>query len=97
MSIQGAPVKDYPKYDETARTYDAVLFMSFGGPDKPEDVVPFLENVTRGRGIPKERLEEVGEHYYHFGGKSPINEQNLALISALEDELREHEMNLPIY
>ena len=56
--------------------YDALLLVSFGGPEKPEDVVPFLENVTRGRGIPRERLEEVGEHYYLFGGRSPINDQN---------------------
>ena len=55
--------------------YDAVLLVSFGGPEGPEEVVPFLENVTRGRGIPRERLTEVGEHYYQFGGRSPINEQ----------------------
>ncbi|MCD6641020.1 MAG: ferrochelatase, partial [Nocardioides sp.] len=63
--------------------YDAVLILSFGGPEKPDDVVPFLENVTRGRGIPRERLEEVGEHYFLFGGKSPINDQNRALIAAV--------------
>ena len=51
----------------------ALLLLSFGGPNKSEDVVPFLENVTRGRGIPRERLEVVGEHYYHFGGVSPLN------------------------
>ena len=56
--------------------YDALLFLSFGGPEKPEDVVPFLENVTRGRGISRERLEEVGKHYFLFGGRSPINDQN---------------------
>ncbi|MEO0599523.1 MAG: ferrochelatase, partial [Chloroflexota bacterium] len=61
MSVRGAQSKDTPKYDDVAKEYDAVLVMSFGGPDKAEDVVPFLENVTRGRGIPKERLEEVGE------------------------------------
>jgi protoporphyrin/coproporphyrin ferrochelatase len=77
--------------------YDALLFVSFGGPEKPEDVMPFLENVTRGRGVPRERLESVAEHYQHFGGKSPINEQNRALISALETELREHGIELPIY
>ena len=97
MTIQGADEKDYPLYDEEARQYDAVLFMSFGGPDKAEDVVPFLENVTRGRGIPRERLVEVGEHYYKFGGKSPINEQNLALIAALEEELAAHGHDLPVY
>ena len=56
--------------------YDALLLVSFGGPERPEDVVPFLENVTRGRGIPRERLEEVGEHYSLFGGRSPINDLN---------------------
>ncbi len=77
--------------------YDALLLVSFGGPEKPEDVVPFLENVTRGRGIPRERLEQVGEHYFLFGGKSPINDQNKALIAALETELAEHGVDLPIY
>ncbi|MEV5003106.1 ferrochelatase [Nocardioides sp. LML1-1-1.1] len=77
--------------------YDALLLVSFGGPEKPEDVVPFLENVTRGRGIPRERLEQVGEHYFLFGGKSPINDQNKALIAALETELAEHGVDLPVY
>lgn len=77
--------------------YDALLLLSFGGPDKPEDVMPFLENVTRGRNIPRERLEGVAEHYYHFGGKSPINEQNLALKAALEAELAKRGYELPIY
>lgn len=97
MTIRGAETKDAPKYDDVAREYDAILFMSFGGPEKPEEVVPFLENVTRGRGIPKERLVEVGKHYYQFGGKSPINEQNLALIEALKEELAENGPDLPIY
>lgn len=77
--------------------YQALLLVSFGGPEKPEDVMPFLENVTRGRGIPRERLEEVAEHYYHFGGKSPLNEQNRALIQALEAELARAGRALPIY
>ncbi|MBX3168688.1 MAG: ferrochelatase [Candidatus Eremiobacteraeota bacterium] len=77
--------------------YDALLILSFGGPDKPDDVMPFLENVTRGRGIPRERLESVAEHYYHFGGKSPINEQNLALIAALRAELARQGLELPVY
>ena len=59
--------------------YDAILVVSFGGPDGPDDVIPFLENVLRGRNVPRERMLEVAEHYYHFGGKSPINEQNRAL------------------
>jgi len=64
--------------------YDALLLLSFGGPDGPDDVLPFLANVTRGRGIPRDRLLEVAQHYYHFGGVSPINEQNRALIAAVE-------------
>ena len=67
---------------------EALLVLSFGGPEGHDDVMPFLENVTRGRGIPRERLEEVAEHYHHFGGVSPINDQNKALIAALEKELR---------
>ncbi len=72
--------------------YDALLIVSFGGPEQPEDVLPFLENVTRGRSIPRERLLQVAEHYYHFGGKSPINDQCRALVSALRDKIA-----LPIY
>src|SRR5215218_4393534 len=68
--------------------YEAILLVSFGGPEKPEDVLPFLENVTRGRGIPRERLVEVGEHYHAFGGRSPINDQNRAFIAAVEEDLR---------
>lgn len=70
-----------------ASDYDAVLLLSFGGPEGPDDVVPFLENVTRGRGVPRERLEEVAEQYERFGGVSPINDQNRALLSALRAEL----------
>ncbi|WP_275006577.1 ferrochelatase [Promicromonospora iranensis] len=79
-----------------AAPYDALLLYSFGGPNKPEDVVPFLRNVTAGKGIPDARLEEVGEHYYGFGGKSPINEQNLALKAALEAELADRGIDLPV-
>src|SRR5688572_31478554 len=64
---------------------DALLIVSFGGPEKPGDVMPFLENVARGRSIPRERLLEVAEHYCHFGGRSPINDQNRALIAALKE------------
>jgi len=77
--------------------YDAVLVLSFGGPEKPDDVIPFLENVLRGRNVPRERMLAVAEHYYHFGGKSPINDQNRALIGALERELESHNLRLPIY
>jgi ferrochelatase len=77
--------------------YDALLIVSFGGPESREDVLPFLENVLRGRNVPRERMLAVAEHYYHFGGKSPINEQNRRLISALERDLAEHGPRLPIY
>ncbi|MFC7403586.1 ferrochelatase [Georgenia alba] len=76
--------------------YDAVLLLSFGGPEKPEDVVPFLRNVTAGRGIPDSRLAEVGEHYYAFGGRSPINDQNKALLAALRSELGERGVDIPV-
>jgi ferrochelatase len=66
--------------------YDAFLLVSFGGPERREDVLPFLENVLRGRNVPRERMLEVAEHYYHFGGVSPINAQNRALLAALKDE-----------
>ena len=77
--------------------YDALLLVSFGGPEGPDDVMPFLENVTRGRGIPRERLEAVAEHYHHFGGVSPINDQNKALLAALEAELAAAGIDLPLY
>ncbi|MEU8762475.1 ferrochelatase [Streptomyces sp. NPDC048659] len=77
--------------------YDALLLLSFGGPEGPDDVVPFLENVTRGRGIPKERLKEVGQHYFLFGGVSPINEQNRALLDALRADFGEAGLDLPVY
>src|ERR1700691_3592355 len=82
--------------------YDAVLVLSFGGPEQPDDVIPFLENVLRGRNVPRERMLAVAEHYYHFGGKSPINDQARALIAALERELASAELEgdaprLPIY
>src|SRR5215213_10909073 len=79
-------------WDTRSVTYDAFLLLSFGGPEGPDDVLPFLENVTRGRGVPPERLAEVAGHYRHFGGVSPINEQCRALIAALEPHL-----DLPVY
>lgn len=77
--------------------YDALLLLSFGGPEGPDDVVPFLENVTRGRGIPKERLKEVGQHYFLFGGVSPINGQNRALLDALRADFDGAGLRLPVY
>ena len=77
--------------------YDAILLVSFGGPEGPEDVLPFLENVLRGKNVPRERMLEVAERYQHFGGVSPINAQNRALIAALELELAAHGPRLPIY
>jgi ferrochelatase len=81
----------------TVGPYDALLLVSFGGPEGPADVVPFLENATRGRGIPRERLLEVGAHYAHFGGVSPINAQNRALQAAIEADLRAHGLDLPVH
>ncbi|GAA5053301.1 ferrochelatase [Nocardia callitridis] len=75
----------------------AVLLLSFGGPERPEDVLPFLENVTRGRGVPRARLEEVAQHYLHFGGVSPINALNRDIIAALEAELSAAGRDLPVY
>ncbi len=77
--------------------FEAIVLVSFGGPEGMDDVMPFLENVTRGRGVPRERLLEVARHYELFGGVSPINAQNRALIAALELELLEHGVDLPIY
>jgi protoporphyrin/coproporphyrin ferrochelatase len=76
---------------------DAVVVVSFGGPEGPDDVMPFLENVTRGRGVPRDRLLEVAHHYEQFGGVSPITAQNRELIGALEIELRAHGIDLPVY
>ncbi|MFL6056330.1 MAG: ferrochelatase [Actinoallomurus sp.] len=77
--------------------YDALLLLSFGGPEKPEDVMPFLENVTRGRGVPRARLESVAEHYDHFGGASPINQQCRDLKAAIEADFAAHGVDLPVY
>jgi protoporphyrin/coproporphyrin ferrochelatase len=77
--------------------YDALLVVSFGGPESRDDVIPFLENVLRGRDIPRDRMLAVAEHYYHFGGKSPINQQMRELISAIQLELARHGPKLPVY
>jgi ferrochelatase len=76
--------------------YDGILLLSYGGPEKPEDVMPFLRIVTAGRGIPDERLSTVAEHYYSLGGKSPINEQNRLLLAALRSELDRRELSTPL-
>lgn len=76
--------------------YDAILLAGFGGPEGQDDVIPFLRNVTSGRGIPDERLEEVAHHYRHFGGVSPINEHNRELKAALEGELASRGVDLPV-
>lgn len=81
---------------EVPVAYDAILLAGFGGPEGQDDVIPFLRNVTRGRGIPEERLEEVATHYRHFGGVSPINDQNRQLKAALEAELASRGIDLPV-
>ncbi|MEW4570866.1 ferrochelatase [Tautonia sp. JC769] len=85
----GPPVGELP--------YDAILLVSFGGPEGPDDVIPFLENVLRGKPVPRERMLEVAEHYQHFGGVSPINEHCRQLIDALRPALKEIGVDLPIY
>jgi ferrochelatase len=76
---------------------DAILLASFGGPERPEEVMPFLENVLRGRNVPRGRMLAVAEHYYHFGGRSPINDQNRALMAALRKVLAAEGPDLPVY
>ncbi|NHI16586.1 ferrochelatase [Microbacterium excoecariae] len=90
-SASGAPHVTEPQ------PYDAVLLAGFGGPEGQDDVIPFLRNVTRGRGIPDERLEEVATHYRHFGGVSPINEHNRQLRQALTEEIARRGLDLPVY
>jgi ferrochelatase len=77
--------------------YDSFLLVSFGGPEGPDDVMPFLENVLRGKNVPRERMLEVAEHYRHFGGVSPINSHNRALLQALTEEFKAAGIDLPIY
>jgi ferrochelatase len=81
----------------TERPHDALLLLSFGGPEKPDDVLPFLENVTRGRNVPRERLEVVAKQYLRFGGRSPINDECRKLLAALERELDVRGPRLPVY
>ncbi len=83
--------------DQDATPYDAILIVGFGGPEGPDDVMPFLENVLRGRPVPRERMLEVAQHYDHFGGVSPINRQTRDLIAALRPALIERGITLPLY
>jgi protoporphyrin/coproporphyrin ferrochelatase len=83
--------------DQGVTQYDALLVVGFGGPEGPDDVLPFLRNVTAGRDIPDARLREVGRHYQHFGGVSPINAQNRALVAAVQEEIAERGLLLPVY
>src|SRR4029450_3755152 len=85
-----------PMTAEALEPYDAVMLLSFGGPEAPDEVMPFLRRVTAGRGIPDDRLQDVAHHYELFGGRSPINDQNRALIAALEAELKERELEVPV-
>ncbi|WP_044302236.1 ferrochelatase [Rhodopirellula sallentina] len=77
--------------------YDSFMLVSFGGPEGPDDVMPFLENVLRGKNVPRERMLEVAEHYAHFGGVSPINQQNRELLTAIKAEFESHGIDLPVY
>ena len=77
--------------------YDALFLVSFGGPEGKDDVMPYLENVLRGKNVPRERMLEVAEHYYHFGGVSPINEQNRDLLEAIREDFKQHDIDLPVY
>ncbi|MBI3356263.1 MAG: ferrochelatase, partial [Nitrospirae bacterium] len=77
--------------------YDAILLTTFGGPESPDEVMPFLERVTAGRGVPRERLEEVSHHYLALGGVSPINEQNRNFLKCLREEFVRRGIETPIY
>lgn len=90
-----APTAPLPPLNELP--VDSLLMVSFGGPEGREDVMPFLENVLRGKNVPRERMLEVAEHYYHFGGISPINEQCRQLLAAIKEELARRSIDLPIY
>ncbi len=91
-SVWGAPGPELVRHP-----YDAVLLVSFGGPEKPDDVIPFLENVVRGKDVPRARVLEAAQRYHRFGGVSPINAQNRALLAALIDQLNARGPQLPVY
>jgi ferrochelatase len=97
MSIFGAATASASLVDSEVHSYDAILLVSYGGPEGPADVLPFLENATRGRAVPRERLLGVAKHYEHFGGVSPLNAQNRALAASLEAELTARGRPLPVY
>ncbi|MEO1615380.1 MAG: ferrochelatase [Planctomycetota bacterium] len=83
--------------DQSLPPYDSFLLVSFGGPEGPDDVMPYLENVLRGKNVPRERMLEVAEHYQHYDGVSPINEQNRQLLEAIRAEFQSHDIDLPLY
>ncbi|HID21389.1 MAG TPA: ferrochelatase [Planctomycetaceae bacterium] len=91
------PQRSSPSQQPVREKYDALLLVAFGGPERPEDVLPFLEHVTRSRRVPRDRLLQVAEHYRHFGGVSPLNEQVRELMVAVRRELDAHGIGLPIY
>lgn len=97
MTVRGIQQDNQSLFDDIAREYDAILFMSFGGPEGKDEIIPFLENVTKGRNVPRSRLEDVAQHYYQFDGISPINEQNKELISVLKIEMKDNGLDLPVY
>jgi protoporphyrin/coproporphyrin ferrochelatase len=91
------PATDQRQNMPDPQPYDSFLLVSFGGPEGPEDVIPFLENVLRGKNVPRERMLEVAEHYNHFGGISPINQQNRELLAAIQTEFDRSGIKLPVY
>jgi len=97
LDVTGTARTDVSAGGYGAGGYDAVLLVSFGGPETPDEVLPFLQNVTRGRDIPEERLKEAGRHYLHFGGRSPINDQNREFLAALRQHLDREGVDLPLY
>jgi protoporphyrin/coproporphyrin ferrochelatase len=96
VTVPPARPTDEPDDGSALDPYDTVLLLSFGGPEAPDDVMPFLRAVTAGRGVPDERLEQVAEHYQHFGGRSPINDQNRALLAALKGELSRRRIDVDV-
>jgi ferrochelatase len=97
VSVVAAPVESTGGTVPDVAPFDAVLLLSFGGPEAPEEVMPFLRRVTAGRGVPDERLAEVAEHYQHFGGRSPINDQNRGLLAAVRADFDRRGIDLPLY